>query len=174
MPSQLKVLGYLFHLFPRATLASLCSCSQRISQLHSDFHNPKEASLASGNLALQFPMPTRTHPSTSSQVSFSLHPGWRPSWVGRWAAVWITTLQVFCCFLLPLRRLWGLPQDGPPMCFNNNAVFSHTCSSHEKRGLITPDHKQLPFPSFFSLRLSFFFRSFFFFTSRWFWQSELL
>ena len=125
MPSQLKVLGYLFHLFPRATLASLCSCSQRISQLHSDFHNPKEASLASGNLALQFPMPTRTHPSTSSQVSFSLHPGWRPSWVGRWAShigwdseSYLAVEQVTCPLLVgkilrgPGWNIRGIPTHG--------------------------------------------------------------
>lgn len=60
MASHLKGLGYqtLFHLLPRPVLASLCGCSQRITQPHSlTYRIPKKHVLQVETWLHRFPWP---------------------------------------------------------------------------------------------------------------------
>lgn len=96
----------------------------------------------------------------------------RPSWVGRRVDVWGTTIHVFCLLPFPSPQ----PLELSPAwsaCLVQQWHSHFPYSSHQKGGLRTPHRKQLPFPAFLSVHLSFFFGSFFVFISLWFWQSEL-
>lgn len=139
MTSQLKGLAYqtLFHLFPWTALASLCGCSQRITQLHSDLHNPKEACLASRILAPQVPMATKPYPSNTVVLRRAFLPilALRPSWVGRRVDVWRTTIHVFCLLPFPSPQ----PLEVSPAwsaCLVQQWHSHFPYSSHQKAGRV--------------------------------------